>query len=60
MKGCFVDLMKRLSFVTDERLDAQFPAHRICQAESITKDGRTLLSNECEPRGEAYLPVAAG
>lgn len=51
-------MMERLSFVVDEKLDAQFPAHRICRAEMITKDGRTLLSDECEPRGEAHENIS--
>ncbi|MBQ7798883.1 MAG: MmgE/PrpD family protein [Oscillospiraceae bacterium] len=46
-------MMRRLSFETDERLDAEFPARRICRAEILTKDGRLLVSDECEPRGEA-------
>ena len=37
-----VEMMKRLSFVTDDKLDARFPAHRICVAEITTKDGRTV------------------
>ena len=49
-----VDMMGRLSFACDEALDKQFPARRICRAEIVTKDGRKLLSDECEPRGEAY------
>ncbi|MBR0171383.1 MAG: MmgE/PrpD family protein [Lachnospiraceae bacterium] len=47
------DMMKRLEFKTDEALDARFPAHRICRAEIETKDGRTVVSDEFEPRGEA-------
>ena len=47
-------MMKRLHFEIDPVLDAQFPAKRICRAEIITKDGRTLVSKECEPRGEAH------
>ena len=49
-----VDMMGRLSFACDEALDKQFPARRICRAEIVTKDGRKLLSDECEPRGEAH------
>jgi len=48
-----VEMMNRLEFVTDSEFDAKFPAHRICQAEIVTKDGRKFLSSECEPRGEA-------
>ena len=48
-----VAMMEKLSFAVDEKFDAQFPARRICQAEIITADGRTFLSDECEPRGEA-------
>ena len=48
-----VAMMDKLSFAVDEAFDAQFPARRICQAEIRTTDGRTLLSEECEPRGEA-------
>ena len=47
------EMMGRLSFETDEALDAQFPARRICRAEIETADGRRFLSGECEPRGEA-------
>ena len=46
-------MMKRLSFDVDEALEAQFPARRICRAEITLKDGRRLISPECEPRGEA-------
>jgi 2-methylcitrate dehydratase PrpD len=49
-----VEMMGKLSFVTDPELDKQFPAHRICVAEIVTRDGRTLVSPQCEPRGEAY------
>ncbi len=48
-----VEMMQRLTFVTDEEFDAQFPAKRFCRAEINTKDGRVLLSEPCEPRGEA-------
>ena len=48
-----VAMMDKLSFAVDAKFDAQFPARRICQAEIVTTDGRTLLSEECEPRGEA-------
>ncbi len=47
------EMMGKLSFAADEALDAQFPARRICRAEIVTRDGRTLVSGECEPRGEA-------
>lgn len=49
-----VEMMKKLSFETDPELDAKFPAKRICRAEIVTRDGRSLLSPECEPRGEAH------
>jgi len=48
-----VAMMDRLHFAVDEALDARFPARRICRAEIVTKDGKTYLSPECEPRGEA-------
>ena len=48
-----VGMMDKLSFVTDPVFDSKFPKHRICTAEIITKDGRTFVSDECEPRGEA-------
>ena len=48
-----LSMMKRLSFEVDEKLDAQFPARRICKAEILTKDGKLYVSDECEPRGEA-------
>ena len=46
-------MMKKLSFETDEDLNAQFPAHRICRVEIETKDGKVYTSRNCEPRGEA-------
>ena len=46
-------MMNKLSFVTDSELDSKFPEHRICKAEIITSDGKTFISEECEPRGEA-------
>ena len=48
-----IDMMGKLSFITDLELDSKFPEHRICKAEIITLDGRTFVSEECEPRGEA-------
>ena len=49
-----VDMMGKLRFKVDPALDAQFPAKRICRAVIETVDGRTLISPECEPRGEAH------
>lgn len=48
-----VEMMQCLSFEVDDALEAKFPAHRICRAEITLKDGRKLISAECEPRGEA-------
>ena len=48
-----VAMMEKLSFETDPTLDAQFPARRICRVKIETTDGRALISDECEPRGEA-------
>lgn len=53
-----LDMMKKLEFVTDDALDALFPARRICRAEIYTKDGRVLVSPDCEPRGEAHERVS--
>lgn len=53
-----VDMMRRLSFVVNEELERQFPARRICRAEIVTRDGRKLLSAECEPRGEAHENIS--
>ena len=47
-------MMKKLSFEVDEALDAKFPAKRICRAEITVKGGKTYVSGECEPRGEAH------
>ena len=49
-----LEMMDRLSFEVDERLDSLFPAKRICRAQIYTKDGREFVSEECEPRGEAH------
>lgn len=54
-----LEMMKRLSFEVDEKLDAQFPARRICRAEIATKDGKVYISDECEPRGEAKENIKA-
>ena len=52
-EGCVVDMMGRLVFRTEPKFDAQFPARRICRATIVTKDGRSFVSDEFEPRGEA-------
>lgn len=51
-------MMKKLSFEVDKELDARFPAKRICRAEIVTLDGRRLISDECEPRGEAHENIS--
>lgn len=48
-----IDMMGRLSFVCDPELDAQFPARRLCRAAMVLKDGRRIVSDVHEPRGEA-------
>ncbi|MBQ6884203.1 MAG: MmgE/PrpD family protein [Clostridia bacterium] len=48
-----IDMMSRLEFKVDDKLDARFPAERICRAEIETKNGNCYISSECEPRGEA-------
>lgn len=48
-----VAMIDKLSFVTDDELDKQFPARRFCRAEIITKDGKRYISDLCEPHGEA-------
>ena len=52
--GRVLDMMKKLSFEVDEELDKKFPAKRICRAEITLKNGKSYISNECEPRGEAH------
>lgn len=47
-------MMKRLSFEVDEELDALFPKKRICRAEIYTKDGKKIVSDNYEPKGEAH------
>lgn len=48
-----IQMMDKLSFVTDPKIDEKFPAQRICRAEITTKDGRNFVSAEWEPQGEA-------
>lgn len=48
-----IAMMNRLEFKVDDDLDKRFPAERICRAEIETNDGKTYISRECEPRGEA-------
>ena len=48
-----LEMMKKLSFEVDERLDSLFPARRICRAQIETIDGKLYTSEEFEPRGEA-------
>jgi len=47
-------MMNRLTFQCDAELDAQFPAKRLCRVRMICKDGRTVVSDVHEPRGEAF------
>ncbi|MBO5714658.1 MAG: MmgE/PrpD family protein [Clostridia bacterium] len=53
-----LDTMKKLSFEVDEEFDKAFPLKRICRAEIITKDGKKLVSEPKEPRGEAHEKVS--
>ncbi len=55
-----IEMMKKLSFVVADDLEARFPAERICRVEMETLDGKTYLSRDCEPRGEAKenIPVS--
>ncbi len=55
-----LDMMKRLTFEVDEALDARFPQKRICRAEITARDGKTYISDECEPRGEAHENIGIG
>ena len=47
-------MMQKLTFQCDPELDAQFPAKRLCRVRMILKDGRTVVSDVHEPRGEAF------
>lgn len=49
-----LSVMRRLEFEVDAELDALFPEKRFCRAEILTFDGRRLVSERCEPRGEAH------
>lgn len=49
-----LEMMKKVSFEVDKELDALFPKQRICRAEIHTTDKRVYISDDCEPRGEAY------
>lgn len=53
-----LDMMKKLFFEKDERLDSLFPEKRVCRAEIYTEDGRVFVSNDFEPRGEASENVS--
>lgn len=53
-----VEMMSRLSFAVDPDIDSQFPKRRICRAEIVTKDGKSYISADCEPRGEAYENIS--
>ncbi|MDO5445794.1 MAG: MmgE/PrpD family protein [Eubacteriales bacterium] len=46
-------MMEKLSFVCDQEMDSQFPAKRLCRVRMALKDGRTVVSPEFEPSGEA-------
>ena len=47
-------MMEKLTFQCDPELDAQFPAKRLCRVRMVLNDGRTLVSDVHEPRGEAF------
>ena len=48
-----LDMMKRLEFVVDPEMDAQFPEKRLAWIEVSLKDGRTLKSRPYAAPGEA-------
>ena len=47
-------MMEKLTFVCDKQLDDQFPTKRLCRVRMVLKDGRTVVSDVHEPRGEAF------
>ena len=47
-------MMAKLSFVCNAEMDAQFPTRRLCRAIFELDDGRVLISQVMEPRGEAH------
>ncbi len=47
-------MMEKLTFVCDKELDDQFPAKRLCRVRMVLKNGRTVVSDVHEPRGEAF------
>ena len=53
-----LSMMKRLVFEVAPDIDSKFPTKRICRAEIYTKDGRALVSPDCEPRGEAHENIS--
>lgn len=48
-----LDMMKRLTFLVDPEMDAQFPAKRLAWVEMKLKDGRTFKSQPYAAPGEA-------
>lgn len=48
-----LDTMKKLSFVVEPELDAQFPAKRLAWVELLLEDGSVLKSEVCAADGEA-------
>jgi len=51
--GAVIEMMKRLSFETDEAMDKKFPEERLCRVTIRTKNGEEFVSPVCSPRGEA-------
>ena len=51
-----LDMMKRLEFVVDPKMDSQFPAKRLAWVEITLKDGRTCVSDVYEAPGEPDDP----
>lgn len=51
-----LNMMKRLEFVVDPKMDCQFPAKRLAWVEITLRDGRTCVSDVYEAPGEPDDP----
>ena len=48
-----IEMMDKIKFVVDEDIESKFPAKRLCRVEFILNNGKSYLSSEFAPPGEA-------
>ncbi len=48
-----IDIMNKINYIVDDKIEARFPAERLCEVEFVLEDGASYRSGAFSPNGEA-------